>query len=158
MSLKFITMCSIHGFVCWRCTKQNKYPIKPQNDTLDLVCLTFLWLQRTWQSSEGAWRVLTPFLVFFFFRFFFSLCQSYELIDATKAGEGDEAWASSVNRCVGSLPCWNGSRSRCTAVGRGPHSCIHVHAPSLPACVETRGREDKTAGFGFLSKPNLARS
>lgn len=24
-----------------------------------------------------------------------------------------------VNRCLGSLKCWNGSLSRCTAAGRG---------------------------------------
>ncbi len=49
-----------------------------------------------------------------------------------RGGVGPEAQASGVNRCVGSLPCWNGSSSRCTAAGCGSQSYI----PSLPACVE----------------------
>lgn len=55
-----------------------------------------------------------------------------------------------MNRCVGSLPCGNGSDSRCTAAGCGFHSHAHTHTRAResththiyvyihvqPACVE----------------------
>lgn len=71
-------------------------------------------------------------------------------MDETGAGEGTcpaEVWASGVNRCVGSLPFRNGSRSRCTAAGRGAN-----YAPTLPLRVETLNR----GGAGLARRRSLS--
>lgn len=56
-----------------------------------------------------------------------------EVMDETKAGKGAcpaEVQASGVNSCVGSLPFRNGSRSRCTAAGRGANVLLPFRSVS----------------------------
>lgn len=57
-----------------------------------------------------------------------------------------------MNRCVGSLPCRNGSSSRCTAAGCDSYSYIYVHTPSCPDCVEILNPwEKRRSGLGRVS-------
>lgn len=102
------------------------------------------------------WRLGKSWHIFFFFlNCLLTLLVSVSWVDGwnkgRRGGGSPEAQASGVNRCVGSLPFWNGSSSRCTAAGCG--SQIHPAArPVLkywvPGKEEEAGWEGGRGGLG----------
>lgn len=106
-------------------------------------------------------RTDCPHAIFFFFvNRLLSQLVSVTWVDGwnkgRRGGGGPEAQASGVNRCVGSLPCWNGSSSRCTAAGCGSQSYIYIHPASRPVLKYwISGKEGEAGWVGLLRKFNL---
>lgn len=137
---------SMFSFTCWvkdvETKKKNKYMIRLQIDTLD-VCLTFSWLQHTWQNRDRAWRVLTPFTsVFSSFFTSFSSCQSHELMDVRKAGEEladqrrrPQVWTGVWVHCHAGMEAVPGAQLQGVALTR-MYTCTYTQPPSLEGRVE----------------------
>lgn len=135
------------GQITERCEKYMHACNRTRHRQLRNICFMELWLSHTWHY----WWDTSCFSFFFWSACPLSLCQAYELMDETKAGEEvsvqrrrPQVWTGVWVHCHAGMGAVPGAQLRGVA-----HNHIYTQPPGLCWNTELLGKRERRAGWGY---------